>query len=590
MSAADLNAAWAGGFADAAYRAGLRWVVVAPGSRSTPLVLAFSRHGGFRLVRQPDERSAAFFALGIGKATGTPAAVVTTSGTATANLYPAVIEADMSASPLLVLTADRPHRLRGTDANQTIDQAELYGRHVRRFVDVPEPRDDAGARRGLAALAGEAIGIATGELPGPVHLNFPFDKPLEPDSIEWGPERGGAPGHAAGPEIGVPGPRADDALVAHVARLLDLTGGSEPGGLLVVAGPGPGWDAGGGPGSESADLGSLVGALGGVLLADPLSGARYGSGAQPALVTHYDAALRNPAVRRSLRPGAIVRLGGAPTSATLLGALEEWADVPQLLFRRDGRLGDHLGTVTEHYAVDGVDLLSRLPARAPGEYARRWESVEKALREAAAEIPDDFLEGWTARAVIDEAPAGSVVFLSSSMPIRDVDAFGGPGSAPVIALGNRGASGIDGIVSTALGAGVAADRPMVCLLGDLALLHDGNGFLTSGELARPAVFVVVDNDGGGIFHRLPVSRFEPDFTEYFATPHGLDLEHLARLHRLPFRRVSAPGEIRSALREGLSRPGASLVCVTVDRPSGHRARLAAEEQLGGAAVIALGAD
>jgi 2-succinyl-5-enolpyruvyl-6-hydroxy-3-cyclohexene-1-carboxylate synthase len=212
------------------------------------------------------------------------------------------------------------------------------------------------------------------------------------------------------------------------------------------------------------------------------------------------------------------------------------------------------------------------------------------MRDASAALPDDFLEGWVARTIVEEAPTGSMVFLSSSMPIRDVDAFGGPGRTEFTALGNRGASGIDGVVSTALGTGAAADRPLVCLVGDLALLHDGNGFLAAREVARPTVFVVVDNDGGGIFHRLPIARFEPEFTEYFATPHGLDLEHLARLHGVPFLRVASPSETRAAVRDGLSRPEVSIVCATVDRASGHRARLAAEEQLGRAAVTALGED
>lgn len=595
MTAADLNATWAGTWVAAAHGAGLRHVVVAPGSRSTPLVLAFARHGGFRVIRHLDERSAAFFALGVAKATGVPAAVLTTSGTATANLYPAVIEADMSATPLLLLTADRPHRLRGSDANQTIDQLELYGRHVRRFVDVPEPTRDPSALGALAALAQEAVGVAVGNPPGPVHLNFPFDKPLEPSGSDWRPERLAGTGHAGGQGTGASpgqggdralppapsrGPEADDELVGRVSEAIRRYAGPDgKGGLLVVAGPGPIFGA--------EVLEGVVRGLGGALLADPLSGARYGKTGGGGVVTHYDPALRDPDVRRALVPGLVIRLGGAPTSAVLLEALASWSDVPQLIFRADGRLHDQLGLVSEHHAVDGVDLLSRLPTATVADYRDRWTRVEKALRAAAGELPDDFLEGWTARTVLSEAPEGSVVFLSSSMPIRDVDAFGGPGGRELVALGNRGASGIDGIVSTALGAGVSRDAPLICLLGDLALIHDANGLLAATECRQPTVFVVVDNDGGGIFHRLPIARFEPEFTEYFATPHGLDLEQLAALHRLPFQRVSTPAQVRTALREGLARPGASVVCVVTNRTGGHEARRAAEEQLRRTAVSAV---
>lgn len=598
MTAADLNAAWAGTWVDAAHRAGLRHVVVAPGSRSTPLVLAFARHGGFRVVRHLDERSAAFFALGVGKATGTPAAVVTTSGTATANLYPAVIEADMAATPLLLLTADRPHRLRGTDANQTIDQLELFGRHVRRFVDVPEPSSDPAAVEALAAMAREAVDVSMGSPSGPVHLNFPFDKPLEPESPSWRPGResvsGGAEGRGGEGQGGdggtgeartrsgsiLHGPMADDDLVARVSEAIArYAGPNADGGLLVVAGPGPVFGA--------EFLEGVVRGLGGALLADPLSGARYARNGGGGVVTHYDPALRDREVREALRPGLVIRLGSASTSAVLLEALESWSDVPQLIFRADGRLHDQLGLASEHHAVDGVDLLSRLPTATVTEYRDRWTRVEKAVRDAAGEIPDDFLEGWTARTVLSEAPEGSLVFVSSSMPIRDVDAFGGPAGRALVALGNRGASGIDGIVSTALGAAVSRDAPLICLLGDLALIHDANGLLAAGESGRPTVFVVVDNDGGGIFHRLPIARFEPEFTEYFATPHGLDLERLAELHRLPFQRVSTPQQVRTAVREGLARPGASVVCVATNRTDGHDARRAAEEQLRRAAVSAV---
>ena len=579
MSNHDRNALWAGAFVDELARAGVRDVCVAPGSRSTPLVLAFAGHGGFRMRVHLDERSAGFFALGVGKATGVPAAVLTTSGTATANLFPAVMEAAQDETPLLVLTADRPHRLRDSDANQAVDQLRLYGPFVREFFDVAPPAVEGPALRHLRTLAGRAAAAAVGHPAGPVHLNFPFDRPLEsmPDADDSGfAERhpsaargrtGGGPFVVVTPRRPVAADEELDALAERVRRA------HRP---MLVAGPA----------ADAAGVGAaalrFAATTGMPLLADPLSGARYGCPEGGRALAAYDLFLREQRARLELCPDLVVRIGRSPTSAVLLEYLDDCGAGAYVLIDPSHRWKDHLAAATHVVRGDPADALGRLSERLTGgvgdlAWGAAWNRLEDAAADAiATALAGDPFEGVVARQVVDAVPAGGILFVSNSMPVRDVDAFGGTRSEALRALGSRGASGIDGIVSTALGVAVGAGEPVVALLGDLALLHDGNGLLATREPDARVVFVVVNNDGGGIFHFLPVREHEPHFTPLFATPHGLEPARLAALYGLPHERVE-PAAVGERVRAALSdrHTASRLIEVRTDRGENQRRRDAA---------------
>ncbi len=523
-----------------------------------------------------DERSAGFMALGMAKASGGPAAVITTSGTAAANLYPAVVEASQGEVPLLVLTADRPHRLRDTDANQAMDQIRLFGTFPRAFMEVAPPSLEEASLRHLRGQACRAVALAQGPPGGPVHLNFPFDKPLEPETLDLSkPSRpGNISRHAwEGREAGNPFLRAPEPrwvpTEERIQELQEVLSSSSRG--LIVVGPTP----------RAETLGpaalALSAATGFPILADPLSGARFSPSQGAQLPARYDLFLRSPRVRRGLVPDLILRMGASPTSSSLLTYLEEHADVLQIVVDQGHRWKDHLATGGLYVRAHPESLLAALTSGAvrTGDPAWKaeWERTEAlTLSHLQREGDGPLLEGEILSDLAGDLPEGATLLVSSSMPVRELDAFGLPRPETLHVLANRGVSGIDGLVSTAVG--LAAVRPGVVLgvLGDLAFLHDMNGLLAMKKAGIPVGFVVVNNDGGGIFEMLPIRRFDPAVTDLFTTPHGLDLERVAGLYEIPFTRVEDRSGFRSALRDFLERAGPFLLEVKVDRRAGHRGR------------------
>jgi 2-succinyl-5-enolpyruvyl-6-hydroxy-3-cyclohexene-1-carboxylate synthase len=570
MSRGAANTAWARAFVDELARAGVREVVLAPGSRSTPLVMAFAADGRFRPRVHLDERSAAFFALGVGKASGMPAVVLTTSGTAAANVYPAVIEAAAAEVPLIVVTADRPPHLRGADANQTIDQVRMFGGYVREFFDMPEPILDGPALRHLRALAGRAVGSATGDPAGPVHVNFPFDKPLEPTDV---PEAfagahplavRGRPGGA--PFVDVTHARAQPST-PELETLREDFASRE--GIMVV-----------GPCADPDRIGPAVrefaASTGFPVLADPLSGARFGSAAGASCVAAYDLFLRDAVAVERLRPSVIVRVGASPTSASLMAWLLHHQDVPHVVIDAGGRWKDHGVTATRYVHADPADTLRALAARATHtaspEWGELWTRVEAAALDALSTMRGDLLEGDVWGAVLSSLSEGSTLFVSNSMPVRDLDALALPREEGLEVMANRGASGIDGIVSTAFGVASQRRGSTVCVLGDLAMFHDQNGLLWSREEDAAVTFVLIDNDGGGIFHALPVVAHEPHFTRYFATPHGLDFRHTAQLHGLEVEDVAVT-DLAESLEKAIAADRTRILRVRTDRAASHQRRV-----------------
>jgi len=569
MSRAAANTAWARSFADELARVGVREIVLAPGSRSTPLVLAFARDGRFRTRVHLDERSAAFFALGVGRATGVPAAVVTTSGTAAANLLPAVVEASQSEVPLLLLTADRPHRLRDADANQAIDQVRLFGSYPRAFYEVAPPRLEDEDLRHLRTLACRAVSDATVPGAGPVHLNFPFDKPLEPTEVPADFAHAhplAADGRPdARPYVEVRAPRAvpgEDELGVLVRALATGEG-------VIVAGPS----------SEPERLGpaarSLAAATGFPLLADALSGARFGPTGGAHVVAGFDLFLREPTAAERLAPSVIVRVGASPTSQAVLDWMARHGSATQVVIDDGARWKDHLSTVETYVRADVTATLDALADRAERSasagWVDAWRCVETATLQAIEGSGGEAHEGDVWPAVLAAAPSDGTVFVSSSMPVRELDAFGHPREAPLFVSGNRGASGIDGVVSTAFGVASQRPGPAVCVIGDIAFFHDQNGLLWHREEGADVVFVLVDNDGGGIFHMLPVAAHEPHFTPLVATPHGLDLRHAAALHGLELTDVGIT-DLEGALSGALEAGRTAVLRVRTDRAKNHARR------------------
>lgn len=588
MTDGAANTLWATAFVDELARSGVRDVVIAPGSRSTPLVMAFAADGRFRARVHLDERSAGFFALGAGKATGAPVVVVTTSGTAVANLLPAVVEASQSGVPMLVLTADRPHRLRDADANQAIDQPGIYGGYVRAFFEAAPPTADGRAVRHLRALACRACDASTGAAAGPVHVNFPFDKPLEPRAIDPAFARE-HPLAAGGRSDGVPWtaieqgrPVLSDDRIRHLAdRIRGVEG-------VIVAGP-----------SEFASmLGPAVRRLGAVtgwpVLADPLSGARFSRERGALVVAGYDLFLRDPAVRARLAPGLVLRVGASPTSVSLQTWLSEHAGVPQVVIDDAVRWKDHGTTATHYLRVDAVDTIARL-ARELSDETRAstdtdpWRRADSAAMAAltAAELDGPAHEGDVVRAALGALPDESNLVVSSSMPIREVDAFGHPRDVALRVFANRGASGIDGVVSTAFGVASRSEHPTACIIGDVALFHDQNGLLWSREPDAPVVFVLIDNDGGGIFHMLPIAGHEPHFTKFFATPHGLDPHHAAAAHGIDYAEV-APDAVTVSVERAVANGRTAILRIRTDRVLNHARRSAVAESVARSVRDALG--
>ncbi|ARS91540.1 2-succinyl-5-enolpyruvyl-6-hydroxy-3-cyclohexene-1-carboxylic-acid synthase [Natrarchaeobaculum aegyptiacum] len=593
MTAPNRATLWGRTLVDELAEGGLEAVCLAPGSRSTPLTVAFAEHPAVRIFSHLDERSAAFFALGRARRTGEPTALVCTSGTAAANFHPAVMEADRARIPLLVLTADRPHELRDSGANQTADQVKLYGDAVRWYAELPDPEADERKVRSLRTTAARALAETTGIEPGPVHLNCPFRKPLEPT------ETPGAVPESFGETLagrGRDGPFVEIESGATVPRdeqleglLQGLESGDRP---LIVAGPA---DPAQLQALEPADVLTVADHVGAPVFADPLSGLRFGphiEGSGGSLVCGgYDGY-----VDAIPDPDVVLRFGASPTSKPLRHALRD-ADAHQFLIDRAGTWREATFTATDLLAAAPgptfaalADRLDSQPSATEDGRSNDWlaavdraERTHWSIRDRACEasaLADQPFEGAIVATALESAPDPATVFVSNSMPIRDADRFGAPRVADLTVLANRGVSGIDGITSTALGAGSAADDSVVLVTGDLAFYHDSNGLLAIDRCDVDATIVLLDNDGGGIFHRLPIESFDPPFTEQFKTPHGLEFEALADCYGLAFESV-APEDFESAYERSLERPGTEILRVAFDSEPSHRRREALAERVYG---------
>jgi 2-succinyl-5-enolpyruvyl-6-hydroxy-3-cyclohexene-1-carboxylate synthase len=546
---------------DALVDGGVTHMCMTPGSRSTPIALAAARHPRITLHVHVDERSSAFFGLGIAAATGQPVAMFCTSGTAAANHLPAVVEASLSRVPIIVMTADRPPELHGVGANQTIDQQHLFGSFVKWFCDTGVPVYAPHERHRWWSIGHQAIQHAVQFLPpGPVHLNLPFREPLMPSGQQLG-----APSMThVDYTTTQPGPDQMPAFLREVStghRVVVVAGRLRvpPEGLIEACSD-RGWP----------------------LLAEPLSGLRGGSLSAGALLA-ADAGFREQS-----HPDLVIQVGAAPTSR---GMQELMRSADRLLIVDPDHLvadPDRRSTLTINNDASKVAAALRagtstLPATRP-QWADEWRDADRRVRDAVDTLLDswdELFEGRVARDLAAAIPDGGVLFAGSSMPIRDLDMYMRPRDGLRV-MANRGASGIDGLVSTAFGI-AEVSGPTYALLGDLSVLHDASGLLWGTTRCPAAVIVVIDNDGGGIFSMLPPASLpREEFELLFGTPHGLDLEAIARAAGAGVRTVDSARVLVPAIREAAATAGVQLVRVRVDRARAVELRRAVSQAVSAA--------
>jgi 2-succinyl-5-enolpyruvyl-6-hydroxy-3-cyclohexene-1-carboxylate synthase len=519
-------------FTDELYRCGVAGACTSPGSRSTPLVLTLARDGRIPVSSHVDERSAAFFALGLAQATGRPAVLACTSGTAAANYLPAVIEAAEAGVPLIVLTADRPPELRGVGAGQTIDQIKLYGSAAKWFFEVGTHDATPQRLRWIRQLACRAHATACEGRPGPVHLNVALREPLVLDApLDGAPSDGGRDDGAPWTARSV-APQDPAPLVAWL--------GEHAGGRgLIVAGRG----------ADGVATARLAEALAWPLLADPLSGARTGG----AAIAHYDALLRDAGWAATVAaPACVLRAGDLPTSKPLRQWLAGLGDgVAQLaLTSGAGTWPDPDAALSAVLALE-PSALGAIGETWPTDLAwlGSWRDADaRAAAAISATIGEDAInEPRIARELATAVAAGTTVVIAASMPIRDAETFWPVLDAPPRALANRGANGIDGTISTAYGVAAATGEPTYLLIGDVALAHDIGGLLAGRRLGVPLTIVVIDNAGGGIFDFLPVATQGAEYEEHVLTPTGLEVERVAALYDAEYRSITELAELRAVL-------------------------------------------
>ncbi|MEM1292067.1 MAG: 2-succinyl-5-enolpyruvyl-6-hydroxy-3-cyclohexene-1-carboxylic-acid synthase [Cyanobacteria bacterium P01_H01_bin.162] len=538
----NTNTLWASVLVETLARLGLKTAVISPGSRSTPLTMAFASHPQLQAMPILDERSASFFALGVAKASDQPTVLVCTSGTAGANYFPALIEAYESEIPLIVLTADRPPELRDCASGQTIDQQKLFGRYVRRYLEVALPEATVEQLRYLRQVTAHAWHSCCWPVPGPVHLNLPFRDPLAP-----------VPTGAAANLAGV----IDDQFFDHLELLsapalraqqgselepiaLSKLGQTERG--LIIAGPAHPPD----PQAYCRAIATLSKLLGWPVLADGLSPLRNHASLNPHLITSYDLLLRHDHHAQVLAAQQVLQLGALPTSKVLRQWLQQTDPLRWVMDTHDRNKdplhGRAIAVSWSLSALVAALTASPLePRRAISSYGKAWRardaSAQQRLAAQLAPLPELF-EGKLSWQLPQLLPPETPLVIANSMPVRDIEWFLPPNDTGLRPYFSRGANGIDGTLSTAMGVAQNFGRA-VLLTGDLAFLHDSNGLLNASQRDFHLTILLINNQGGGIFETLPIAAFEPPFETFFATPQTVNFAALAAAHNVEYARVSS---------------------------------------------------
>ncbi|MGB8332693.1 MAG: 2-succinyl-5-enolpyruvyl-6-hydroxy-3-cyclohexene-1-carboxylic-acid synthase [Polyangiales bacterium] len=561
---ADLQSQWARLTIDSFVRAGVSQAIISPGSRSTPFTIAALEHAGLQCHSALDERSAAHFALGQARGTLRPSLLICTSGSAAANYFPAVVEGSEAGVPLIVLSADRPPELHGCGANQTTDQVGLYGKHVRFFSNLGEPRDDSLSLRAVRRIVAQAVSAATATKPGPVHINAQARKPLEPTAVGGALDRRFEELLAEPSTLRLPARSLESKFAEHVpASLLDsvaaaLDSAARP---LILCGPADVRNA------ICVDaLNELAERTGALVLAEASSQLRCG--ARTRALGAFDTIWRTRSGRAICVPDFVLQLGAVPTSA----GWEQLCD-GHLIRRIVVHPWDWPDPSSNAEAIVQADIVAFVTGLSERTYRAahrdeafvlRFERAESAVWDLVTAIIDEAGEALTeagvARALLEVLPSPSALVLGNSLPIRDVDTWTRPNRKSILVHSQRGVSGIDGVVSGAAGVASSSDGIATLLIGDISFLHDLNGLQLASRMTRPMVIVVINNGGGRIFEQLPIAQSgKPSWLPYFTTPHVADLESAAAIYGCKFRRADTVRGFHQALDEAYGVDGCTVL-------------------------------
>lgn len=563
MSSQNFNYLWAELVIEELVRCGVTRFCISPGSRNSPLVVAAAANPNAETIVHFDERGSAFYAVGYAKSTGVPAALICTSGTAVANYLPAVVEASMSTVPMIVVTADRPAELRNTGANQTIDQVGIYGNYVRWSFDLPAPSGNMSPEFVLTTVD-ELVYRAKRQPSGPVHLNCQYAEPLEPEAgnsvsneyvknlSRWY--------NSTSPFTKYVSPDPDPQESA-LSAFRELVCNSKRG--MIVAGKLDSYE-------DLQPVIDLAEAIGMPLLADISSGLRFGNRDRQNLICHYDLFLRSSQFIEQIKPDLIIHVGGAVTSK-LLNSYIQTADADYVLVNRTPFRQDPGHRVSIRIEADPGQFCRAALAevdQSESEILSIFKDIENVCRVTLDENPlsDSFGNELTiVRQLTGMLPDDSGLFLGNSMPVRGSDSCGACCSKVVRVCVNRGASGIDGNLATAAGFASGLGKRTIMLIGDLGFLHDLNSLRLIKTSLVPITVVLINNDGGGIFSFLPISKNREHFEEFFGTPHGIDLEHAATLFGLDYASPKTPNEFERTFRKAISQDSSSLIEIRTDR-------------------------
>jgi 2-succinyl-5-enolpyruvyl-6-hydroxy-3-cyclohexene-1-carboxylate synthase len=566
MNPTEVLTRYTANFVDELSKNGVTDIVISPGSRSTPLAMTIAEHPDIKEWIVIDERSAAFFAMGIAKKTGRAVALVCTSGTAAANYFPAIVEANYSRVPLIVLTADRPHELRDIGAPQAIEQLKLYGDYVKWFQEMALPEASENMLSYVRNKSARAVFMANEGNPGPVQLNFPFRDPLVPDfSIEnlWSNQSSDPRNHT------VEGKK--QLSTNQITSIVEKLKGKGRG--LIVCGP-----------QTDQKLAQAVTqvaeAWGLPILADPLSQLRAGEHAKDLIVETYDAIFRDEKLRNKLRPDYIIRFGAMPVSKPYLFYVNENKHIPQLVVENYTGFREPTGNNTEFIFSDAVLFCKSLltieyTPEQDKEWLEGWQSMNRiAKKHLLAEDGAEITEGEAVRALVDVIPESSSIYVGNSMAVRDLDTFFFTTPKHLSILANRGANGIDGMVSSGLGAAITG-APVTLVVGDLSFYHDLNALLIAKQYKLNITILLINNNGGGIFSFLPQSQEKKHFEVLFGTPVDIEFKHAVQMYGGMYASAGTEEELKAVLYDSYQHKGLSVVEVKTDREtntSWHRSK------------------
>lgn len=548
-------------FIDELAKSGLAHAVISPGSRSTPLAMTVCEHPAIQEWIVVDERTAAYFALGMAKQTKMPVALICTSGTAAANYFPALIEAYYNRVPLIVLTADRPHELRDIGAPQVIDQIKLFGEHVKWFHEMSQPESTDEMLAYVRTTANRAIHIAKSGNPGPVHINFPFRDPLVPNfSIEnlWGNNED----HSYHQLYEGKKQIREEVLHQFREKLITMEKG------LIVCGP-----------QEDEATAEAIAKLADrwqiPVLADPLSQLRAGKHDKDVLIENYDSMFRDETLRNQLKPDFIIRFGAMPVSKYYDKFTSEHQDARHIVVEPYEGFRQPTKQPTEIYYAHPVDFINGLLAitdwTGDQDWLTKWQQLnKKATNHIEQSNVDQLTEGVAVRELIKAMPTDSVLYVGNSMAVRDLDTFFMRTDKQITLLANRGVSGIEGLISSALGAAATTTKRVTLLIGDLAFYHDLNGLLIGKQYELDLTILLMNNNGGGIFSFLPQANEPKYFEKLFGTPLHIDFKHAITMYQGTYRLVDDVVQLKKELQESYQRNGTTVIEVRTDREENMR--------------------